>query len=717
MDDQFKRLLKPQYFLALIMALIIASVTLVAGSIHATTPPQKVDFTNDWTLQDGSVKNADEVVLKDYGGSVRMSNKIPQNVKYNDCLCLVSNNTRFTVTIGNELIYTYYPPENLTGRGYGICYHYVNLRPEDSGKAVVIAMSTVFRSGRGGRIAAITVENAKDFRSRFASHQIPPLTMSVGIMILGIILIFMRLILPYRKGRPGIISLGLVALTSGIWLCSDTGFLRLIADAVMTSRCIDYFFMHIWLLPLMLFVHSVTIQRKWSYRIAMLGIQLVDIILLVFHRVVLDKDFSTLNAIMAAYYLSSTGLIILMICDDRAHSRKIHKYRNLKSFYMGLIFLAIGVIADFTAFACNIRSISGKGHFTRIGLFAFLGVMAVTTIRAWSRDQTSLKREHFINQMLHYAISPTDPDESIKTILEYIGTELEADHVYIYENQRNGIFHNTYEWFAKNAGEPVYNDYHDLPFRGLIDELFDTFKKDHRLVVDDSEETLKLNHNLYAIMKRLEISCMVVGPLEYENELLGLIGVDDAPKENCNELAGIMWLLSYFVTQLILLRDEKRNLLRYSYVDSLTGCRNRRALMEFESTSTPEPPFGYIMCDINGLKITNDTEGHEAGDKLIIDVAESLIDVFGENYVYRIGGDEFAAYSFERTRQRFDILVNAVKTQIASKNRSASIGAVYVDSDDVSAGDVDLPYLKETADRLMYEEKERFYQGANDRRK
>lgn len=84
--------------------------------------------------------------------------------------------------------------------------------------------------------------------------------------------------------------------------------------------------------------------------------------------------------------------------------------------------------------------------------------------------------------------------------------------------------------------------------------------------------------------------------------------------------------------------------MRYAYYDAMTGLKNRRAYEEKLHQLAENPPseFCIIMADINGLKETNDTIGHDAGDELITGASECLTAAFeGIDTIYRIGGDEF----------------------------------------------------------------------------
>lgn len=79
--------------------------------------------------------------------------------------------------------------------------------------------------------------------------------------------------------------------------------------------------------------------------------------------------------------------------------------------------------------------------------------------------------------------------------------------------------------------------------------------------------------------------------------------------------------------------------------DGLTGLYNRAYFdMEFNSLQySMRLPVSIIVVDVDGLKLINDSKGHEAGDKLIVSVASILKEAFrGDDTVARVGGDEFS---------------------------------------------------------------------------
>jgi len=120
-----------------------------------------------------------------------------------------------------------------------------------------------------------------------------------------------------------------------------------------------------------------------------------------------------------------------------------------------------------------------------------------------------------------------------------------------------------------------------------------------------------------------------------------------------------------------------------AYSDKLTGVKNSTAYLQEvaflkNDIMQKKADFSVFVIDANGLKYINDNFGHEIGNELIIKVTQMIAEVFGEENVYRIGGDEFAVIlqsvseeDCENYRKTFDEVVEHQKGKIWA---SASIG-------------------------------------------
>ena len=93
-------------------------------------------------------------------------------------------------------------------------------------------------------------------------------------------------------------------------------------------------------------------------------------------------------------------------------------------------------------------------------------------------------------------------------------------------------------------------------------------------------------------------------------------------------------------------RKQAEQRLQYlSFHDILTGLYNRSFFEEElkRLDSKRQTPLSIIIGDINGLKIVNDTFGHQRGDRLLVDAAAILTKACRkEDIICRFGGDEFA---------------------------------------------------------------------------
>jgi diguanylate cyclase (GGDEF)-like protein/PAS domain S-box-containing protein len=90
--------------------------------------------------------------------------------------------------------------------------------------------------------------------------------------------------------------------------------------------------------------------------------------------------------------------------------------------------------------------------------------------------------------------------------------------------------------------------------------------------------------------------------------------------------------------------SSRRELERMAYTDFLTGLPNRaRFMAALGEVSTAAAPACLLLVDLDGFKAVNDVAGHDAGDRLLCEVAETLRSAAREDdVVARLGGDEFA---------------------------------------------------------------------------
>lgn len=103
-------------------------------------------------------------------------------------------------------------------------------------------------------------------------------------------------------------------------------------------------------------------------------------------------------------------------------------------------------------------------------------------------------------------------------------------------------------------------------------------------------------------------------------------------------------------------KERKARLQYMSYRDMLTTLYNRNRYIQvlegMQAKTVIKTGVAYI--DINGLKRVNDLYGHEAGDRLIINTARSMLAILPEN-AYRVGGDEFVLICFDMDEMIFGV--------------------------------------------------------------
>lgn len=166
-------------------------------------------------------------------------------------------------------------------------------------------------------------------------------------------------------------------------------------------------------------------------------------------------------------------------------------------------------------------------------------------------------------------------------------------------------------------------------------------------------------------------------------------------------------------------REERLRAELASRTDALTGLQNRRAYeevseLEAERLRRYGGELSAIMVDVNRFKQVNDIHGHSCGDALLRQVAARLRHhVRSNDYVFRMGGDEFLILLPGTDREQASLLASRLSQIIADRpvlyhgkalQTSISLGVAQYHKEDEGIDD-----LLRRADEAMYLEKHRTY--------
>ncbi len=204
-------------------------------------------------------------------------------------------------------------------------------------------------------------------------------------------------------------------------------------------------------------------------------------------------------------------------------------------------------------------------------------------------------------------------------------------------------------------------------------------------------------------------------PLIVGGKVIGVLDVESHEVNRFSERD--LWFLSSLAAQAALAIDRAKlyqKIKEQAVRDPLTGTYNRRYCDDYVQNQVRElllkgTPVSIILVDINGLKRVNDTYGHAAGDKLLVEIADFLRENFPESPIARYGGDEFVVFLPGVSDDRLDEIVSKLrrlKTRWQLKLSEKypfpfdfAIGAATATRPD------ELELLIDYADNLMYKDK------------
>lgn len=146
--------------------------------------------------------------------------------------------------------------------------------------------------------------------------------------------------------------------------------------------------------------------------------------------------------------------------------------------------------------------------------------------------------------------------------------------------------------------------------------------------------------------------------------------------------------------------------------DSLTGLLNRNAY-DSDVEQLRSADIGAVVCvyaDMIGLHEVNNHLGHKQGNRMLCEFADAARAFFGDDRLYRIGGDEFVIISSAHTEAQTRKQLNYMRERLHTQGCEISVGVASSESTS------DLPKIIEQAENEMRREKKEYYvQGGSKR--
>ncbi len=312
-----------------------------------------------------------------------------------------------------------------------------------------------------------------------------------------------------------------------------------------------------------------------------------------------------------------------------------------------------------------------------------------------------------MNDILISSIATLSKDKEvfkiIYEVLEKVGLYYEADRCYIKEilsDKNNNVLY--YKWENLN----IRNNEN---CRDFFDEitLWDKYLgKDELVFIEDISILRKDWEGKYQEYLQRNIKNVIVCKMNIDDVCFGILCVENL--ESHLEEILIVKSLAYFIINELKRREISKKLNFMSLHDISTGLNNRNKYLNIINSIRYRniQNLGLAFIDINGLKAINDSQGHEAGDRVIYEVSECLKRNFRKDDLYRIGGDEFVILSENISKNTFlDKIYSINRHFLKLKEYSISIGYIWVDKN------IKIDDLIQKADQYMYEAKREYYKN------
>lgn len=180
--------------------------------------------------------------------------------------------------------------------------------------------------------------------------------------------------------------------------------------------------------------------------------------------------------------------------------------------------------------------------------------------------ETIIKYELTINKAIRASLEHGTPDEQINAFIRFLGKEIGADRIYIFEDSQNeNITNNTYEW-CMDGVKPEIDNLQELP-TDVIKWWYDCFEKGENIIIHDMEEIKEEHPDSYKLLSGQNIDRLVVSSLGTDCDIRGFFGVDNPPESDFRGLTVFLDMIAALIVSLLKIRNkdiESKRMARFS---------------------------------------------------------------------------------------------------------------------------------------------------------
>lgn len=302
----------------------------------------------------------------------------------------------------------------------------------------------------------------------------------------------------------------------------------------------------------------------------------------------------------------------------------------------------------------NLVQLDGYDYMARMGMFVlafligfYVNKIYVAKIKE-NKEQIKFQKMNSVISLEFVNINQENFDKKISKLLVEIGLCFKAERAYlVLFNYKDNTMTYSHEWRAEGV-EIGVEALKEVPF-DVLPWWMETIQRDGCVYIEDTDQMPSDASIEQEQLIGQKVKSLIAVGVKGEPSIQGFIGIDSVhsfkkwSQGNMKQLNIVSNIISHGLMKI----KAEKEIEFMAYYDRLTGLPNRflfkeRAKLMIDLAKREGNFTAIIFMDLDNFKLVNDTVGHEGGDYLLQEVAQSLTGAVRKtDTVARFGGDEF----------------------------------------------------------------------------